>query len=171
MSFSPVKNVRIKSLTPGAVVQLRFGKAAVKSTDDVVTTAKLVRHFDEGEKSLVVFEEVGADGATSETTISRFPGAPWRAVNQYVSLVGVDESTFTIQKAASPIATDAIGDALKLIAANADDVYGADQLVALLTEIQTGKRINTDVKALANRFAVKVSDELANLPDAEPTSA
>lgn len=171
MSFSPVKNVRIKSLTPGAVVQLRIGKSAVKSPDDVVVTAKLLSHGSEGEKALVVFEETRADGTSSETTITRYPGAAWRADASYVSLVAVDESTFTIQKAASPVATDSIGDAIKLVQANADDVYGAEQLVNLLTEIQTGKRINAGVKDLANQFAVKVAEELSSLPDAEPASA
>lgn len=166
MSFSQVKNVRIKSLTPGAVVQLRFGKAAVKSQDDTTITAKLVRHYEEGEKSLVVFEETDEAGVASETTISRFPGAPWRQNTQYVSLVGVDESTFTIVKAASPIQTDAIAAAIKLVEANADDVYGAEQLVALLNEVKDGKRINTEVKALANKLANKLVDELTNLPDA-----
>jgi hypothetical protein len=172
MSFSPVKNVRIKSLTPGAVVQLRIGKSAVKSPDDVVVTAKLLSHGSEGEKALVVFEETRADGTSSQTTITRYPGAAWRAdSSSYVSLVAVDESTFTIQKAVSPVATDSIGDAIKLVQVNADDVYGAEQLVALLTEIQTGKRINAGVKDLANQFAVKVAEELASLPDAEPASA
>jgi len=164
MSFSPVKNVRIKSLTPGASVQLRFGKAAVKSQDDVVAQAKLIRHYDEGEKSLVVFEETNADGVKTETTISRFPGAPWRSGTQYVSLVGVDESTFTIIKAASPIQTDAIGEAVKFITAEFEDVYGAEQLIALLSQIKDGKRVNTEIKALANRLAVKLVDELSNLP-------
>lgn len=164
MSFSPVKNVRIKSLTPDATVQLRFGKAAVRSDDDVTVEAKLVRHYDEGEKSLVVFNEIGADGAVTETTISRFPGAPWRAGTQYVSLVGVDESTFTIQKATSPIQTDAIGEAIKLIQRESEDVYGVEQLVALLSEIQTGKRVNTQIKALATRLANRLVDELSSLP-------
>lgn len=168
MGFSPVKNVRIKSLTEGAVVQLRLGKAAVKSDDDVTVTAKLVKQYDEGEKSLVVFEETGADGTTSETVISRFPGAPWRAGNQYVSLSAVDESTFTIVKAASPIQTDAIGEAIKLIEAEAEDVYGADQLVALLTQIKDGKRVNTEIKALATRLANKLVDELSSMPEGSP---
>jgi hypothetical protein len=164
MGFSPVRNVRIKSLTPDALVQLRLGKAAVKSADDVVVVAKLIRHEEEGEKSLAVFEETDGDGNVSETTISRFPGAPWRQGNQYVSLVGVDESTFTIQRAANPIQLDAIGEAIKLIQTEADDVYGAEQLIALLNEIQTGKRINTEVKASANRLAVKLVEELSQLP-------
>lgn len=167
MSFSPVKNVRIKSLTPGAVVQLRLGKAAVKSADDEVVQARLVRHHDEGEKSLVVFQVAGDDGTQTETTISRFPGAPWRHNTQYVSLVGVDESTFTIQKAASPIQTDAIDEAIKLIEAEKDDVFGAEQLAALLAQIKDGKRVNTEIKALANRLAVKLVDELSNLPTEE----
>jgi len=160
MSFSPVKNVRIKSLTEGAVVQLRLGKAAVKSGDDTTISAKVLRHYDEGEKSLVVFEAVNADGTVGELTISRFPGAPWRAETRYVSLTHVDESTFTIQKAASPIQTDVIGEAIKLIDAVKDDVYAADQLIALLEEIQNGKRVNTEIKALATRLANKLVDEL-----------
>lgn len=165
MSFTPVKNVRIRSLTEGAVAQLRLGKAAVKSADDVTVEAKLVRHFDEGEKSLVVFETTGDDGEAAETVISRFPGAPWRTGTQYVSLVGVDESTFTIQKAASPIQTDAIGEAIALVTKEAEDVYGAKQLIDLLAEIKDGKRINTVIKALANRLANKLIDELSTLPD------
>lgn len=164
MSFSPVKNVRIRSLTPGAVVQLRLGKAAVKSKDDTTTTAKLLRHYDENEKSLVVFEETDADGRTSELVISRFPGAPWRAGQQYVSLVAVDESTFTIVKAASPIQTDIIDEAIKLIEAEKDDFYAWEQAVALFTYVRTGKRVNTEIKALANRYANKIVDELSNLP-------
>lgn len=164
MSFSPVKNVRIKSLTPGAVVQLRLGKAAVKSADDTIIEAKVLSHSEEGEKSLVTFEEKDGDGNTTETTISRFPGAPWRSGTQYVSLVGVDESTFTIVKAASPIQTDAIGEAIKLIAAEADDVYGAELLIDLFTEIKDGKRINVEVKAKANRLAARLVHELSNLP-------
>lgn len=165
MSFSPVKNVRIKSLTPGAVVQLRLGKAAVKSEDDVTVAAKLLRHYDEGEKSLVLFEVPNADGSgTSELTISRFPGAPWRSGSQYVSLVGVDESTFTIVKAASPIATDVIGDAISLVTKEAEDVYAPEQLVALLTQIKDGKRVNTEIKSLANKLAHALVSELSNLP-------
>lgn len=164
MSFSPVKNVRIKSLTENAVVQLRLGKAAVKSKDDTTTTAKLLRHYDEGEKSFVVFEETDVDGRTTELTITRFPGAPWRADNQYVSLVAVDESTFTIQKAASPIQTDVIGEAIKLIQSESEDVYASEQLVALLEHIQHGKRVNTETKALTTRLANKLVDELSSLP-------
>lgn len=168
MSFTPVKNVRIKSLTVGAVVQLRFGKAAVKSDDDIINEAKLLSSREEGEKSLVVFEETDKDGVVSETTISRFPGAPWRSgTSYYVSLVAVDPSTFTIQKAASPIATDAIGEAIKLIEIEKKDIFAADLLIALLLEIKDGKRINTEVKAKANMFANKIVDELSSLPDAE----
>jgi hypothetical protein len=170
MSFSPVRNVRIKSLTPGAVVQLRLGKAAVKSPDDVTIEAKLTRHYDEGEKFFAVFEVTGADGAKTETTISRFPGATWRQENKYVSLISVDESTFTIQKAASPIQTDAIAEAVRLIEAESEDVYGAEQLVALLSYVQSGSRVNTEIKALANRLAKKLVDELSNLPAKEPVA-
>jgi hypothetical protein len=165
MSFSPVKNVRIKSLTPGAVVQLRFGKAAVKSDDDKTVVAKLLSHSEEGEKSIVVFQETDADGNTSETVISRFPGAPWRYGSSYVSLTGVDESTFTIVKAASPITTDAITDAIALINKELDDVFAAEQLIALLAEIKDGKRVNTKIKSLANQLAVRLVDELTNLPE------
>lgn len=168
MTFTPVKNVRISSLTVGALVQLRFGKAAVKSADDTIVEAKLIRHEDEGEKSLVVFEETNADGVKTETTISRFPNAPWKAGNQYVSLLGVDESTFTIQRAASPVTTDSIAEAIKLIERESEDVYASEQLVALLTQIQTGKRVNTEIKALADRLAKKLVDELSNLPDTQP---
>jgi len=164
MSFSPVKNVRIKSLTPGAVVQLRLGKAAVKSQDDTTIEAKVVSHSEKGDLALVTFEEKDGDGNTSETTISRFPGAAWRSGTQYVSLVGVDESTFTIVKAASPIATDAIGEAIKLIEAEREDVYAADLLVELFTEIKDGKRINVEVKAKANRLAARLVSELSSLP-------
>lgn len=167
MSFSPVRNVRIKSLTPGAVVQLRFGKAAVKSDDDKTVEARLLSHREEGEKSVVVFQETDADGNATETVISRFPGAPWRYGSSYVSLVAVDEATFTIQKAASPIATDAITDAITLINKEVDDVFAAEQMIALLTEIQTGKRVNTKIKALANQLAVRLVDELSNLPEKE----
>lgn len=172
MSFSAVKNVRIKSLTPGAVVQLRLGKAAVKSDDDTIIEAKLVRHYDEGEKSLVVFEETDAEGNTSETTISRFPGAPWRLGAQYVSLVAVDESTYTVQKAASPIATDVIEQAINLVKQEADDVFGAEQLIALLTQIKDGKRVNIEIKSLTNQYSRKLVDELSNLPsrDAEDSA-
>src|SRR5690349_19460081 len=165
MSFSAVRNVRIKSLTPGAVVQLRFGKAAVKSDEDTTVEAKLIRQYEEGEKSLVVFEETDKDGNTSETVISRFPGAPWRAGASYVSLVAVDEATYTIVKAASPIATDAIGEAIALVQKEAQDVWGAEQLIALLAEIKDGKRVNTSIKALANQLANKLVDELSNLPE------
>jgi hypothetical protein len=165
MSFSPVKNVRIKSLTPGAVVQLRFGKAAVKSDDDKTVVAKLLSHSEEGEKSIVVFQETDADGNATETVVSRFPGAPWRFGSSYVSLVGVDESTYTIVKAASPIATDAIAEAIALINKEADDVYAPEQLISLLTQIQSGKRVNTEIKALANQLAVKLVEELSSLPD------
>jgi hypothetical protein len=165
MSFTPVKNVRIGSLTEGALVKLRLGKAAVKSADDVVVEAKLVRHYEEGEKSLVVFTETNADGVASELVISRFPRAPWMAGAQYVSLLSVDESTFTLQKAASPVSTDAIVEAIKLIETESEDVYGAEQLVALLTQIKDGPRVNTATKALANQLANKLVDELSNLPD------
>lgn len=165
MSFSQVKNVRIKSLTPGAVVQLRLGKAAVRSDDDTIITAKLVSHGDAGDKDVVTFEETNASGEVSETVISRFPGAAWRSGTSYVSLVAVDESTHTIQKAASPIQTNAIDEAIKLITAESDDVYAAEQLVSLLTKIKDGTRVNTEVKALANRFAAKIVDELNSLPD------
>lgn len=169
MSFSSAKNVRIKSLTPGAVVQLRVGKTANKSESDTTITAKLLRHEEDGPKSIVVFEETDSDGRTSETVISRFPGASWRLGSQYVSLLFVDESTFTIERAASPIRTEVIGEAIALISKESDDVYGAEQLIALLTEIQGGKRVNTKVKSLANKFANKVVDELGNLPPkAEP---
>lgn len=168
--LTPVKNVRIKSVTEGAVVQLRLGKAAVKDDADVFVTAKLKAHLEEGEKSLVVFEETDADGNVSETTISRFPGAPWKTGNQYVSLVAVDESTFTPQKASAPIQTDAIGKAIQLIGKEMDDVYAAEQLIALLNEIQTGKRVNTGIKALANQLAAKLVDELSNLPDPDKTA-
>lgn len=175
MSFTLVKNVRISSLTPGAVVQLRLGKAAVKSKDDVTTSAKLLRHAEENEKALVVFEETDSDGATSELTISRFPGAPWRTVSQsssqYVSLVAVDESTFTIQKAASPIQTEAIDKAIKLIEAESEDVYAPEQLIALLSHIKNGKRVNTEVKSLANQLANRLVDELSALPAKEPVAA
>lgn len=164
MSFSPVKNVRIKSLTSGAVVQLRLGKAAVKSEDDVTVSAKLLEHSEANEKSLAKFEMATEEGGTAELVISRFPGAPWRSGTQYVSLVAVDESTFTIQKAASPIQTDAIGEAIKLIEAEREDVYAPDQLVALLEHIQHGKRVNTEIKALATRLANRLVDELSNLP-------
>ena len=165
MSFSPVKNVRIKSLTPGAVVQLRFGKAAVKSDDDKTVVAKLLSHSEEGEKSVVVFQETDADGNNTETVVSRFPGAPWRYGSSYVSLTGVDESTFTIVKAASPITTDAITEAITLVTKEADDVFASQQLIALLTQIQNGKRVNTEIKALANQLAKKLVDELSSLPD------
>lgn len=165
MGFSQVKNVRIKSLTPGAVVQLRFGKAAVKSPDDTIITAKLLRQYEEGEKSLVTFLEHDVEGSLSETTITRFPGAPWRSGTQYVSLVAVDEATFTIQKAAAPIQTDAIDQAILLIAKEKDDVYAAELLIELLAKIKGGKRVNTDVKEIANRFANKLVDELSTLPD------
>jgi len=164
MSFSPVKNVRIKSLTPGAVVQLRLGKAAVKSADDTTIEAKVISHSEKGDLALVTFEEKDADGYATETTISRFPGAAWRSGTQYVSLVGVDESTFTIVKAASPIATDAIGEAIKLIEAEREDVYAAELLVELFTEIKDGKRINVEVKAKANRLAARLVSELSSLP-------
>lgn len=165
--LTPVKNVRIGSVKEGAVVQLRLGKAAVKDDADVFVTAKLKAHLKEDEKSLVVFEETDADGNVSETTISKFPGAAWRSGNQYVSLAAVDESTTTLVKAASPIPTEAIGKAIQLITKESDDVYGAEQLIALLTEIRDGKRINTKVKDLANRLAAKMVDELSNLPDSD----
>jgi len=171
MSFSPVKNVRIKSLTEGAVVQLRLGKAAVKNSADTVIEAKLLRHYDEGEKGLVVFQVTGADGQVSELTISHFPGAPWRAGTQYVSLISVDESTFTIQKAATPIQTDVIGEAIKLIEAERDDVYAPEQLIALLEHVQTGKRVPTEIKALTTRLANRLVDELSNLPEKQPANA
>lgn len=164
MSFSPVKNVRIKSLTPGAVVQLRLGKAAVRSNDDIVVTAKLLRQYDEGEKSFVVFEERDTDGNASELVVSRFPNAPWRAGKQYASLVAVDEATFTIVKAAGPIKTDAIKEAVRLIRLEKEDFYAADQAVALLEYISTGNRVNTEVKSLAIQYANKIVDELSSLP-------
>jgi len=165
MSFSPVKNVRIMSLTEGAVVQLRFGKAAVRSDDDKIFEAKLDRKYTENEKDIVVFKETDGDGNETETRISRFPGAAWRSENAYVSLVAVDESTFTVAKPATPIATDVIADAIKLVEAAADDVFGAEQLVALLTEVQTGKRINTGIKDLATKLAHKLIEELSSEPD------
>lgn len=171
MSFTPVKNVRISSLTPGAVVQLRFGKAAVKSNADATVEAKLVRHFEEGEKEMAVFETAGDDGATVETTISRFPGASWKADAKYVSLISVDESTHSLLKAASPISTDVIGQAIALIGKEADDVFGADQLAALLTLIKDGNRINTEIKAQAHRLSIKLVEELSNLPEREAAPA
>lgn len=171
MSFSPVRNVRIRSLTAGALVQLRLGKAAVKSPGDVVVEAKLLRHEEVGDKSLMVFEETDADGQKSELTISRFPGAPWRADTRYVSLIAVDESTFTVRPAASPILTDAIGKAVELVTKEAEDVYGAEQLIALLNKIRDGKRVPTDIKALATQYANKLVDELSALQEPEPALA
>lgn len=169
MSFSAVRNLRITSLTPGASVQLRFGKAAVKNgNDDTIVEAVLERHYDEGEKSLAVFKETAADGQTSDVVISHFPGAPWRAGTAYVSLVGVDESTFTIQKAASPIQTDVIGRAIELIQQESEDVYASDQLVELLSEIKNGKRVNTVIKGMATRLANRLVNELSVL---EPKQA
>jgi hypothetical protein len=130
----------------------------------VTVTAKVVAHREEGDKSLVDFQETDADGNVTQTTISRFPGAPWRSGNQYVSLVAVDESTFTVQKAASPIPTDAIAQAIEFVNREKDDVYAAEQLIALLTQIKDGKRVNTEIKALANQLAAKLTDELSNLP-------
>ena len=170
MAFTPVKNVRIGSLAEGAVVQLRLGKAAVKSPDDVTIEAKLVSKKEEGEKSLVSFEETSGDGTVSETVVWKFPGAAWRAGTSYVSLVGIDESTFTIQKPASPIETDAIETAIALVTKQAEDVYGAPELVALLKEVSTGTRINTKVKVLADALAKKLVAELESLPDPEPAA-
>lgn len=170
MSFSPAKNVRIKSLTPGAVVQLRFGKAAAKSklpNSDVIVEAKLLRHEVDGDRSLAVFEETDADGNKTETVASCFPGAQWRSGSRYVSLVAVDESTFIVQKASNPIQTEVIDRAIALVTRESEDVYGAEQLIALLTLIKDGNRINTEVKAQATRYANKLVDELSSLPDRE----
>ncbi len=163
MSFSSVKNVRIKSLTPGSVVQLRLGKTAVRSANDVVIEAKLVRHYDDGPQSFMEFEETNPDGQTSKTTISHFPGAPWKEGSRYVSLLAVDPSTFTIQQSARPVETDAIGVAIGLIEKESEDVFASEQLVALLVEIKDGKRVNTNIKSLALRLANKLVDELSAL--------
>lgn len=168
MSFSQVKNVRIRSLTPGAVVQLRLGKAASRSNDDTLVEAKVLRHSDVGDKSLVVFEEKDADGNAAELTISKFPGANWRSGTLYVALNGVDESTFTIQKAATPIETDVIGEAIALIEKEHEDVFAPDQLVALLTEIKSGTRIPLKIKSQAVRLAHALVTELSAL---EPKQA
>lgn len=171
MSFTPVKNVRIKSLTDGAVVQLRLGKAAVKSASDEVITAKVLRHEEDSntEKSSVVFQRTNDEGETSEFVISRFTGAPWRSEkstgNKYVSLVAVDESTYTIVSPASPVTTEAISDAVDLVGKESDDVFAHEQLIDLLTKIQTGKRVPADIRASANRLAVKLVDELSALPE------
>lgn len=169
MSFSPVKNVRIRSLTEGAVVQLRLGKAAVKSAADVIVSAKMAKQYDVDEKSFVVFEPI-EPGTGTQLVITRFPGAPWRSDTKYVSLVAVDESTFTIVKAASPIQTDIIGEAIKLITIEQEDVWASEQLVALLEYIQNGKRVNTEIKALATRLANRLVDELSKVQD-EPATA
>lgn len=167
MSFSKVKGVRIKSLLPGAVVELRFGKAAVRMKSDPVVQAKLIRHYEKDSKLMADFQEVGVEGSAAVTTISRFPGAAWRdEKNHYVSLVGVDESTVTLAKGAAPIATTVIGEAIEWVKSEADDVFGADQLIALLTEVKDGKRVNTKIKALAIEFATKLVSELsASAPD------
>jgi hypothetical protein len=164
MTFTPVKNVRISSLTPGSEVQLRLGNAAVKSPDDVTVEAKLVRHEKDGEKSVAVLQETNSDGEASDLTISRYPRAPWMAGNKYISLLGVNESTYTLQKTASPVQTDAIAKAVTLIEQEAKDVWGAEQLIALLSLIQTGKRVNSEIKGLANQLANKLVEELSNLP-------
>lgn len=169
MGFSDIKNFRIQSLTDGAVVQLRFGKAAVKNgKKDTIVEAKKLKDFKEGDKSLMVFEEHRADGSAAEPiTISKFPGAAWRAGSLYVSLVGVDESTMVIQKAATPIQTDVITEAIKWIHQEYDDVFAPEQLIALLSHIQTGKRINTEVKALATQLAHKLVHDLSQLEPKE----
>lgn len=169
MSFAKVKNLRIKSLLPGAVVELRLGKAAVKTKLDVTVSAKLIRHYDNGDKLMAEFEltEPDKDGNT-ELTLSRFPGAPWRSGSLYASLVGVDQSTFTIQKATSPISTEVIGKAIELVVKEREDIFGADQLIALLNEIKGGRRVNTNIKALANQLATKLVEELESLPDNPP---
>lgn len=172
MGYTFVKGVRIKSLLPGAVVQLRLGTAAVKSQVDKTVDVKLLRQYEEGDKLLAVFEKLDTEengrealaDLPGEITISRYPNAPWKFGAYYVSLIGVDESTFTIQKATSPISTDVIGEAIVLIEKEADDVYGAEQLIALLTKVQHGKRVNTEVKALATQYANKLVSELSNLP-------
>lgn len=163
MSFSPVRNVRIRSLKPGSVVQLRFGRTAVRSPHDTIAVAKLLRHYDEGSQSFMEFEETSPEGEISITTISHFPGAAWKEGSRYVSLVGVDESTFTIQRAAQPVETDAIGDAIKLIEKERNDVWAPDQLIALLTQIQTGSRVPTQIKALGLRLAHALVSELSGL--------
>ena len=161
MSFSPVKNVRINSLTEGAEVQLRFGKAAVRNNaDDTITEAVLVAHRKEGKESFVDFEETDKDGNKSITTISRFPGAPWRAGKQYVSLVGVNESTYTVAKPATPIATNIIDEATKLIDSEREDVFAWAQLIALLSEIKDAKRVPTNIKKLATQLANQLVVEL-----------
>ena len=169
-NFSTGKNVRISSLTPDTMVKLRVGKSAVKSADDVTVEAKLIRKYEEGEKSLVEFQETGADGSVSELVISRFPHAPWRTGNQFVSLLALDESTFTIQQGASPIQTDVIGDAIALIQREAEDMFAPQQLIALLAQIKDGKRVNVSVKELAIALATKLVEELSILPD-EPSAA
>lgn len=163
MSFSQVKNVRIKSLTEGAVVQLRLGKAASKHDGDMIVEAKVLRHDHKDKESLVIFEERDADGNFSELVISQYPGANWRAGALYAALHAVDESTFTIKRAASPILTDAIGEAIKLIELEYEDVFAPEQLIALLAEIQNGNRINTNIKALATMLANRLVDELSAL--------
>ncbi len=165
MGFSPVKNVRISSLTVGAVVQLRFGKAAVKSDSDKIVEAKLLRHDGEGDKAIAVFSVAGGDGSEN-ISVSRFPGASWKHDAKYVSLVSVDESTHTVVRP-NTVSTDVIDQAIELINKEAEDVFGAEQLAALLSLIKDGKRVNTDIKAQANRLSVKLVSELSSLPNPE----
>lgn len=163
MSFSDVRNVRMRSLTPGARVKLRFGKSAVKSNDDTFVEAVLDRHDTEGDKHLMVFRETDADGNVTDLVISHYPGAKWKYGSLYASLSAVDERTFTIRKVASPPETDVIGHAVKLIRDEYEDVYAWEQLTALLLEIQTGKRVNTAVKTLAIQLAHALVSELSEL--------
>lgn len=170
-NFSPVNNVRIKSLTVGAVVQLRLGKTAVKNDkDDVIVDAKLTRNYEEGEKSIVVFEEADADGNTSELVITQFPGATWRADKQYVSLVAVDPSTYTVKKTAEPINTDVLAEAMRLVADEKDDFYAADKAIALFDYVLNGTRVGVKVKELVTQYAHAVVAELKALPPKAPAA-
>lgn len=164
MGFTPSKSVRISSLTPGAVVELRFGKSAVKHKDDSIVVAKFLRHYEEGDKSLAVFEETDADGKVSETTIYHYPSAPWKCGSQFISLLAVDESTYSIPKPTSLIQTEVFDEAIKLVELNADDVFAYAPLLDLLRTVREGKRVNSaQVKVLTNALAKKLVEELSVL--------
>jgi hypothetical protein len=166
MTFTPVKSgsVRISSLSPNALVQLRVGKAAVKSVDDVTVEAKVVRQYEENYQSLVVFQETDADGQVTEFSVSRFPNASWRWGKRYVSLLGVDESTFTIVRATPPtLQVDVIDEAIRLVEVNAEDVFAWVPTVDLLKEVRDGSRINAKIKEIVGRLAAKYVEELSAL--------
>lgn len=170
MGFTSVRHARIKTLQPGAVVQLRFGKTSTARKDDQIKVAKFVSFTKGDERSLAEFEETDDSGAVTVTTLTKFPNGPWLSGAKIVSLVGIDEATYDLDttKRTGPV-VDHIADAIVAITKNAQDVFAAEQLVELLTEINSGVRINRKVKSLANKFSAGVISELA--PEEEEEAA